>query len=184
MSEIVFFLEEPSVEAMLDGFLPKILHQDIQYRCVVFEGKQDLEKRIFKRIRGYRNQNAKFVVLRDQDAGNCRTIKTALAGKCAAAGHPGALVRIACYELESWYLADLDAVEKGLSVHGLVRLQNKRGYVSPDDFPSPSRLLKEIAPVYQKVSGSRAIGPHLNPMNRRSRSFGSFVDGLTRLTTI
>lgn len=183
MSEIVFFLEERSAEVMLHGFLPKVLSPNMGYRCVVFEGKQDLEKQLVKRIRGYRVPQAKFVVLRDQDRGDCRKIKDSLADKCAEGGCSDALVRIACCELESWYLADLAAVEAGLAVRGISKQQGKRQYTSPDDYPSPSRALMKLAPSYQKVGGSRAIGPHLDPMNRRSRSFSAFVEGLRKLCT-
>ena len=175
MSEIVFLLEERSAEAMLEGLLPKILPDYIRYRCIVFEGKQDLEKQMVRRIRGYRMPGARFVVLRDKDSGDCLATKATLAAKCAEAQKPDAVVRIACHELESWYLADLAAVEAGLEVNGLARLQGKNPYRVPDTLPSPSRKLKEIAPCYQKVGGSRAIGPHLDPENTRSTSFRHFV---------
>ena len=178
MSEIVFLLEEPSAEAMLQGLLPKVLPPGRPHRCIVFEGKQDLEKQMVKRMRGYLVPGARFVVLRDQDAGDCKNIKDRLVRKCADARRKHALVRIACHELESWYLADLAAVEKGLGAKRLVRLQGERRFRAPDSIASPSRLLKEIAPGYQKVGGSRAIGPHLDPTNQRSRSFAVFVDGV------
>lgn len=181
MSEIVFFLEEPSAEAMLEGLLAKILPDGTHHRCIVFEGKQDLEKQLTRRIRGYRVPGAKFVVMRDKDNGDCRAIKEGLRAKCSEAGHPEALVRIACHELESWYLADLAAVSTGLNLPGLERHQNKKVFRTPDDFPSPYQTLKRIAPSYQKVGGSRTIGPHLDPFNRRSHSFAVFVAGLQKL---
>ena len=181
MSEVVFLLEEPSAEAMLEGFVPRILPPGTPFRCIVFEGKQDLERQLVRRIRGYRVPGARFVVLRDKDSGDCRTTKAALVTKCAEAGHPEALVRIACHELESWYLADLAAVATGLSLPKLERHQNKRMFRSPDDFPSPYRTLKGIAPSYQKVGGSRVIGLYLDPLNQRSHSFTVFVAGLQRL---
>jgi hypothetical protein len=121
-------------------------------------------------------------VLRDQDAGDCKIVKTRLVEKCAEAGKPDALVRIACRELESWYLADLAAVESGLGVNALVRLQSKNPYRAPDSLPVPSAQLSRIVPNYQKVGGSRAIGPHLDLENTRSRSFAVFVAGLRRMT--
>ncbi len=181
MSEIVFFLEEPSAEAMLAGLLPRLLPPDIKHRCVVFEGKQDLERQIVRRMHGYRAPGSRFVVLRDQDAGDCVAIKNALKAKCAEAAHPNAVVRIACRELESWYLADLAAVEQGLQVAGVQRLQNKRLYRSPDETVTPSRTLARIAPCYQKISGSRAIGPYLNLDNGRSRSFSHFITAVRRI---
>ncbi len=181
MSEIVFFLEEPSAEAMLEGFLPKILPHGLNYRCIVFEGKQDLEKQLIKRMRGYRMPNAKFVVIRDQDSADCKIIKKVLVKKCSEAKKPNFLVRIACHELESWYLADLSAVERGLGLSGLQKHGKERQFSSPDNYASPAQTLKRIAPSYQKVGGSRSIGPHLDPDNTRSRSFAVFVSGLRRL---
>ena len=116
MNQIVFFLEEPSAVAMLEGFLPKILPSGLSFRCIPFEGKQDLEKQLVKRIRGYRVPGARFVVLRDQDSGDCKNIKSILFQKCKEAMRSDILIRIACYELESWYLADLSAVEKAFSL--------------------------------------------------------------------
>ncbi|MFC3564278.1 AAA family ATPase [Xanthomonas dyei] len=46
MRELVFLLEEPSARAMLESLLPRILSDDIKYRLIAFEGKQDLEKTI------------------------------------------------------------------------------------------------------------------------------------------
>ncbi|MBI5300095.1 MAG: DUF4276 family protein [Deltaproteobacteria bacterium] len=181
MSELVFLLEEPSAEAMLKGFLPKLLSQNTHCRYIVFEGKQDLEKNLVRRLRGYLVPNAKFVVLRDKDGGDCKILKKGLVEKCVEAGKPESLVRIACFELESWYLAQLAAVELGMSIGGLIKYQNKRLYVSPDDYPSPAQTLKHIVPSYQKISGSRAIGPYLDPDVIRSQSFAKFVTGLKRV---
>jgi len=51
MSELVVFLEEASAKAMLEGLLPRIL-PNLPIRFVVFEGKQDLERQLEKRLRG------------------------------------------------------------------------------------------------------------------------------------
>ena len=181
MNQLVFFLEEMSAESLLKALLPRILPSSIDYRCVVFEGKQDLEKQLVKKIRGYRVPRARFVVLRDQDASNCKLVKQALIKKCKEAGHPQACVRIACHELESWYLADLAAIEKGFGLKGLQRSQNKKPYADPDSMGSPSKKLMQIAPCYQKISGSRLIGPYLDLQNSRSRSFMHFVKAVQNL---
>ena len=122
--------------------------------------------------------------MRDQDAGDCHVIKAGLVTRCRAGGQPAALVRIACRELESWYLADLTAVESALKVSGLAAKQHKRNYRAPDRLPSPSHELQKLTRgLYQKISGSRAIGLHLDPENRRSNSFRVFVEGIRRLVT-
>lgn len=180
-SHIVFFLEEPSAEAMLEGFLPKILPENWYHRCIVFDGKQDLEGQLVRKLRGYNVPNAKFVILRDKDASDCKIIKKRLAVICGKVSQPNVLIRIACHELESWYLADLSAVEKGLGLTRLQRYQKQRKFLSPDGYPNPGETLKEIAPSYQKVGGSRSIGPYLDANNTRSHSFSVFVSGLRKL---
>ncbi len=46
MKSLVFFLEEPSARAMLEGLLPRLLPDGWLVRYIVFEGKQDLEKQL------------------------------------------------------------------------------------------------------------------------------------------
>lgn len=180
---MVFFLEERSAEALLEVVLPRLFPSGVNFRCIVFEGKQDLERQLVRRMRGYRVPGARFVVLRDQDTGDCVAIKQALRQKCMEARHPEAIVRIACRELESWYLADLVAVETGLGVTGLRSLQLKAKYRSPDTILNPSRELMRLAPSYQKIGGSRAIGPHLDLTNTRSRSYANFLSALNAMAT-
>ncbi len=181
MSEFVFFLEEASAQALLEIIVPKIISPAPSCRFIVFEGKQDLEKRLAKKMSAYRVPNARFVVLRDQDAADCHDVKDLLKAKCSEGNHPEALVRIACRELESWYLADLNAVERGLQVNGLAARQQERRFRNPDGIISPAKELSKIAPAYQKIGGSRLIGPHLNIQNTRSTSFRNFVAGIQKL---
>lgn len=182
MSEVVFFLEEASARAMLEGLLPRLLPNHSTWRFVVFEGKQDLDRRLERRLRGYLAPDALFVILRDKDAADCVETKRSLRSKCEAAGKPEALVRIACHELESWYLADLRAVEQGLGIEGLGELQKTAKYRSPDNLANAAQELEKLTQgVYQKIAGSRDIGPHLDVENLRSPSFAVFVRGIRRL---
>jgi hypothetical protein len=95
MKELVFLLEEPSAKAMIEGILPNIiLEANINVRYIVFEGKQDLEKQITRKLQGYNNPNAIFIILRDQDSGDCKVIKTKLQQKCQEANKFPTIVRI------------------------------------------------------------------------------------------
>ena len=184
MKELVFLLEEESAKAMLQGLLPRILDPQVQLRLMAFEGKQDLEKQMVKRMRGYVNPHARFIVLRDQDSTpDCRQVKAELLGLCVQAGrHAVSLVRIACHELEAFYLADLQAVESALGIAGLVRHQNTARFRAADHVESPSRELAKLTRgAYQKVSGSRQLGPHLNIDNGRSVSFKNLIAGVRRM---
>ncbi|RWX51044.1 hypothetical protein VU01_12234 [Candidatus Electrothrix marina] len=176
MTTLVFFLEEPSAKEMLLGILPKILPEHVVPRFIVFEGKQDLEKQLVRKLKLWQLPDSRFIVLRDQDAGDCRKIKENLQKKCKEAGRPDTIVRIACHELESFYLGDLQAVEKGLPMSGLAKRQNQRKFRQPDNLPNPARELTMLTKKnYQKIDGSRAIGRYLNPEDNRSNSFNILI---------
>lgn len=186
MRELVFLLEELSARKMLEAVLPKIVDTEaISIRYIVFDGKSDLESKMVGKLRGYLNTEARFLVIRDQDAApDCRTVKQSLLEKCVTAGvRERCLVRIACRELESFYLADLSAVEAGLQITGIAKQQNKTTYRSPDTgCDSPSGTLDKITKGgYQKVAGSQAIAPYLDVANDRSTSFKNLIDGIKRL---
>ncbi|GFK94975.1 hypothetical protein NNJEOMEG_02823 [Fundidesulfovibrio magnetotacticus] len=182
MKTLVFFLEELSAEAMLKGVLPRLLPADIHPAYFPFPGKQALEKELLRKLRGWRKADSMFVVLRDQDRGDCRAVKETLAAISRAAGRPEALVRIACRELESFYLGDLAAVEKGLGLKGLRAQQGKEKFRNPDLLADASGELRNLTnKAYQKISGSRAIAPHLVLENNRSPSFRALITGIRRL---
>lgn len=183
MRELVFLLEEPSAKAMLESLLPRMLNGDTKVRCIPFEGKQDLEKQLMRRIRAYQNERARFIVLRDQDSHpQCEVVKNRLLALCAESGKATrCLVRIACRELESFYLGDLQAVEQALEMDGLVRHQPSRKFREPDGLGSPSRELKVLTGNrYEKVAGSRAIGRYLQLDNTRSASFRNLIAAIRR----
>lgn len=183
MKELVFLLEEDSAKAMLESMLPRILRKDTQFRCIPFEGKQDLEKQLVRKIRGYQNNQARFIVLRDQDAAVCTDVKLRLLNLCKNSGKgEQCLVRIACTELETFYLADLQAVEKALDMKGLVRNQQNKKFRAPDQLGNPSQELKSLTKSrYEKVAGSRAIGQYLGLDNDRSPSFYHLVSAIRRM---
>jgi hypothetical protein len=181
MRELVFFLEEESAKALLETLFPLLVasKSQIHPRFIVFEGRRDIEKQIERKLRGYLNPQARFIVLRDQDSGDCRKIKRNLAARCSRARRPEAVVRVACRELEAFYLGDLRAVELGLGVSGLAAKQNRVKFRDPDRLHSPSRELAELTGYrYQKVAGSRAIAPHLDLGAPRSRSFHHLLNAI------
>lgn len=177
---LVFLLEEPSAREMLEGVLPSVIPVDIQVRYIVFQGKQDLEKQMVKKLRGWKTPNTFFVIMRDQDNGNCMEIKEDLVQKCREAHQENTLVRIACTELETFSLGDLQAVERGLDIPHLSRKQHDRKFRNPDLLNKPSDDLRYITKdKYQKISGSRAIGPYLRTDGSNlSCSFNVLIRGI------
>ncbi len=181
MKTIVFFLEEPSAQRMLEGVLPGFI-PGVTVRYVVFQGKSNLEKELVRKLRLWQLPDSVFVVMRDQDAGDCHAIKLRLAELCRQAGRSEALVRVACHELESFYLGDLAAVERGLDLKGLAAKQGKSQYKNPDRLANPSEILGKLTSgKYQKEAGSRAIGRHLTLENNRSRSFTVLLSGIKKV---
>lgn len=184
MRELVFLLEEGSAKALLDALLPRRLDSRIVTRTIAFEDKQDLERQLMKRLRGYVNPDARFLVLRDQDsAPDCTVIKHKLLALCHAAGkHAFSRVRIACRELEAIYLADLLAVELALGQAGLAARQNAAKFRRPDRLESPSAELRALTRgAYQKVGSSRQLGLCLDLANERSPTFRNLVRGIRQL---
>lgn len=183
--ELVFLLEEPSAQALLQALLPRLpLDSSIQPRFIPFEGKQDLEKQLVKKLRGYVNPEARFIVMRDQDsAPDCHTVKGQLLAKCHEAGRaPVSLVRVVCRALETFYLADLAAVELALGQRGLQAQQGTAKFRAPDYLESPDQELSKLTKqAYQKVRDSRLIGPHLDLNNERSASFRNLLGAIRRL---
>ena len=74
-------------------------------------------------------------------------------------------------------------MDKGgaLGLPNLVRYARQKKYRIPDTIHSPGNELRKISHnTYQKVAGSRAIGPRLSPDTNRSHSFGVFIESIRR----
>ena len=183
MSRIVFLLEEYSMKVLLDELLPR-LFPELPFLCVPHEGKQDLEKSVPRKLRAWREPGVRFVVLRDNDGGDCRLLKDRLVALCQNDQHQDILVRISCQELEAWYLGDLAALSEAFDKQELKKLASKARYRDPDSVIRPSTLIKELVPEFQKVSGARRLAKLLSLDNNRSRSYQSLMVGITRLSTI
>jgi len=185
MSEIVFLLEESSMEETLKGLLPRVLRNDISLKYIKFDGKRDLEKKLPRKLRGYLKPDSKFVILRDQDSGDCITIKKRLKSLCVQSNKPDALVRIVCRELESWFLGDLAAIEAGLGLIGLAQRQSEKKFRNPDNHNNAKQILKELTGGrYRRTSSAREISFHLDPENNTSHSFRVFVEGVKKIAEI
>jgi hypothetical protein len=65
LREVVFLLEEESAKVLIEGIITKIRGNDNkepQCKYIVFEGKRDLQKKLFKKLNGYCNQEAVFII--------------------------------------------------------------------------------------------------------------------------
>lgn len=171
MKHLVCLLEEPSAQDALQAWLPSWLPGHVQVHYIVFQGKQDMEKQMERRIRFWLKPDSRFLVMRDQDSGDCRAVKAGLAQRCADAGRTDAVVRVACRELESFFVGDWHAVAQAFKKPALLRLASKAIYRDPDKLGSPSQELARHLPGYQKRDGARRIAPLVEPARNASRSF-------------
>lgn len=133
VENIVFLLEERSSKNLIDSIVPKILPDGVAHYSYSFDGKSDLEQNITRKMRGWLKPNTVFLVMRDQDSADCKTVKKNLMAKCADSRVKAGryLVRIACHELESFFLGDLDAVRAAVATRLHSRRNSKMATISP-----------------------------------------------------
>ena len=119
--------------------------------------------------------------MRDKDRADCLEIKKRLVKLCDQAGRSDSLVRIACHELESWFLGDLAAVEKAFNIKKLAGQQQNRKYKEPDKLANASKELEKLVKGYRKVSGAKKIAAFMAIDQNYSHSFNCFINGVSGL---
>lgn len=183
MSTLVFLLEEESAKNMLLPVVKELVPEEIPVQYITFSGKQDLERQLVKKIRFWCDPGSRFIILRDKDSGDCGVIKQRLLALAQESGKADdCLVRIACHELESFFLGDLAAVAQGLHMPAVANMQDKQKFRTPDALANAAEELNKLTEgKYSKLAGSRAIGPHLKlDGSNRSHSFGVLLEAIRR----
>ena len=182
---LVFLLEEKSMQYFLDGILPKIFPPEIGFITIHHDGKSALRRSIPRKLAGWNEPGVRFIIVQDQDSGDCRVLKKELVALCEKAGKKEneVLVRIACHELEAWYFGDLEAVGKAYDKN-LSALSGKKNYRIPDKIENPKWELKKHIPEHQQIQGARKIAPYIDIERNTSESFRAFVSGVKRIAGI
>ena len=83
-------------------------------------------------------------------------------------------------------MGDLFAVEKGMGLSNLAKMQRTHKYRTPDALGNAAQELKLLTKdKYQKINGSRSIAPYLdlNDVNC-SHSFKVLISGVKKLIRI
>lgn len=188
MDKVEILTEEPSMKEVLEIILPKILPEkwilNQNYFIRAHRGKSDLQNSIPHKIKAFSPLgNVGIVILHDQDSHHCILLKENLQKLCTDNGNCPILIRIICRELESWYLGDLEAIEKAYPHFKASKHKNKAKYRLPDNLMNASEEIKKLVPEFQKINGARKIAPHLNidkPDSNLSESFRQFITGIHR----
>ncbi len=181
--QIEFLLEEPSMANALKVILPEILPDGLALDVNCFlrphQGKQDLRKSIPIKIKTFSKYHipSKVIIIHDQDSNDCKELKNQLLKFCAENGDCPVLIRIACRELENWYLGDMDAINK---VYPDFKPKNHRyrSKFRTVDHTHGSQELESLIPTFQKGFASRNIPAHFQIENNKSVSFNQFKNGL------
>ena len=118
------------------------------------------------------------MIVRDKDEGDCRRVKAALYSLCQAGRREDSLVRIACHELEAWYLGDTQALANAFGNESLRGLGRKARLRDPDTVSWPSDAIRKLVPEFQKVLGARLMAQHLSRDGNRSRSYQVLLEGV------
>ena len=177
---LVILTEERSMEPVLRSILKKLDVDQTLVTIISHEGKSDLERSIPRKLRGWLDPKARFLILRDNDRGNCTKRKSHLLSLVSGTGRePHTMVRIVCQELEAWFLADPDALERA----GYLKVGHRPAFTKndPDIIPHPVHVMKNLWRGYGKGSGAAKIAPHLDLNNTRSASFRNTVSAIRQL---
>ena len=197
---IELLLEEPSAEAFLSAFLPRVLPAGTTLRPIVFQGKQDLLVKLESRLKGYRSwlpDDSRIVVLVDEDRQDCRRLKRQLESAAAAAGlrtksKAGrsftVLNRIAVEELEAWFLGDPAALNAAYP-RIPSSVGNKAAFRNPDavaggTWEALERVLQRAGyhrGGLPKIELAKTMAQHVDASRNTSASFQCFLSGVASL---
>ena len=183
MSRIVFLLEERSMAEALRGLLPRVFpkwRENQDWIVIVHEGKSDLEGAIPRKLRAWKVPGDRFLIVRDNDGGDCVELKSRLLALAQEREAGEVLVRIVCQELEGWFLGDPKALREAYPHVASLKIHSIPD--DPDAMTNASEFLARITGQTGKILAAKAIAPHLDPARNKSRSFHVFLEGIKKLS--
>ncbi len=185
-TRVEILVEEPSMENVLNIILPQILPEgyELGINCFVrpHQGKTDLQKSIPKKVQAYQYfpNDVRLIVIQDQDSNDCMVLKQGLIDLIQTQNlYQPHLVRIACKELENWYLGDMEAIE---AIYPSFKARTHRGkakYRNPDNTFGADEL-ERIIKTFSKGFASRNIPQRMDITINRSPSFNHLISGVQR----
>ena len=180
MARIVFLLEEASMQILLESLLPRFF-PTLSFHCIPHNGKDDLEDNIPTILRSWQEPDVRFVVVRDNDNGDCLELKEKLKRLCQRGRRRDILIRIVCQELECWYLSDPSALADAYGDEKLRNIGRQARYRNPEARAKPSKDIRKLIPTFQKTDGARRMAERMTRDSNRSHSFAVFLSGVERL---
>lgn len=206
MADLIHFhVEEPSMEAFLIDYLPRVLPNNVAWKIIDHGSKWQLLSKLPQRLNGYARMPAqvrpRILVLVDRDDDDCMQLKARLEQACLACSlatksHPGCngeffvVNRIVIEELEAWYFGDVTALctaWPGVSPH----LASQAKFRDPDAITGGTH--EALLAVLQraghfrgldrlpKIDAARRMAQLVDRAGNRSQSFNSFLAGIDAL---
>jgi len=194
-SHFEILVEEPSMEVFLRELLPRLLPAGRTFDIHTFQGKNDLFKKLEKRLRGYAAwlpPDWRIVVVVDRDDDDCRKLKQQMENIARRVGLRSRTCSPTCWqlvnrivieELESWYFGDWEAV---VSVYPRLPRTLHPKYRQPDTIAGGTwEAFEKLLQKYgyfrgglAKIEVARNLGRHIDRLRCQSRSFVCFRDAL------
>jgi hypothetical protein len=185
-STVEILVEERSMEIFLRVILPELLPNPyvLDQNCFIrpHQGKSDLQKSIPRKVQAFKNfpQSVRLIVIHDQDSNDCQKLKATLTRLVEEKNAElPKLIRIACRELENWYLGDLTAVEKVYPDSKASSLQHKAKFRNCDKLNGSEEMLR-LTKNFTKSFSAREMPQQMSFEDNKSTSFNHFITGLQR----
>lgn len=191
MTRLLLIVEGNAEADFLRAFLPQVGISPRQFQVVPHDGKPGVIANFHRLVNRWDEPETRFIVLLDQDSRDCRELKRIILDsareKCPAkAGR--LMVRVACRELEAWYLGDAAALREAYpdaKDSAWEKIEKRR---DPDNArkAKPSELLRRL-PNFVKRDAARRVGEIMgrkwaeSANGNRSTSFRCFVAGVMKM---
>lgn len=183
-ARVEILVEEPSMEHFLRELLPVVLPDGylLDQNCFIrpHEGKSHLRKSIPRKAKTYPHWSipVKLIIIHDQDSSDCKRLKYDIEKLVREVNETcPLLIRIACRELENWYLGDLNAVEK-VYPESKASMQSRKAKFRNPDFLVGSDEMKKLTGTFTKSFASKEIPKHLALDENKSPSFNHLIKGI------
>ncbi|WP_079048046.1 DUF4276 family protein [Streptomyces hirsutus] len=199
-------LEEPSAENALRILVPRLVphaEEHVNFEMRVFRGKDDLLRKLPDRLRGYaswaRHADVRILTLVDRDDDDCVALKNkmdSLATEAGLAVHKNGSnsvggsfkARIACEEIEAWFLGDPNALRKAYP-RVAKNFEHRAGFRDVDTIHGGTweklqKILQDagyFSNGLRKIELARTLAPLMDTESNRSTSFGYFCQAVRDL---
>ncbi|NJN77573.1 MAG: DUF4276 family protein [Saprospiraceae bacterium] len=122
----------------------------------------------------------RLIVIQDQDSNDCMVLKQDLIDLIQTQNlHQPHLIRIACKELENWYLGDMQAIEAVYPTFKARTHQRKAKYRHSDNIFGADDLERQVK-GFSKGYASKNIPKNMILDKNTSPSFNHLVSGVQR----